>query len=404
MGKSVRCLLLLVATFSVVLSAAAQDNFFVYAGTYTGFVNIQHGEPWGRSDSKGIYVARFNAATGKLGSPELAAEMPNPSFVAVSPNHKYLYAVSEDPLSLGPAKDQQSFVWAFAIDQRTGKLTFLNKVVTAGTSTCYVSVDKTGRWVLTASFGNGTVSVIGTKPDGSLGATTSVMQHLGHSGRQLSAHPGSADVSPDNKFVAVSDLGTDKEYLYHFNDKTGELYPLAPFSISVFENAGPRHFVFDKSGKHGYLQNELDDTVQTFDVDETKGELKGVQLNTTALGNFTGSNHTAEIALSPNGKFLYQSNRRLQKDGTTRGPETIGIFSVDPNWGTLTLVDQTETGGAIQPRSFAIDPSGRHLLVAGEVSNNVVVFKMDPETGRLTKSGEVNGFPTPVSLIFVPAL
>jgi 6-phosphogluconolactonase len=139
-------------------------------------------------------------------------------------------------------------------------------------------------------------------------------------------------------------------------------------------------------------------------VDETKGELKGVQLNTTVLGNFKGSNHTAEIALSPNGKFLYQSNRRLQADGTTRGPETIGIFAVDPTWGTLTLVDQTETGGAIQPRSFAIDPSGRYLLVAGEVSNNVVVFKMDPDTGRLTKSSEVNGFPTPVCLIFVPAL
>jgi 6-phosphogluconolactonase len=146
MEKGVRRLLLLLAVFSVARSAAAQNEFFAYAGTYTGFVNIQHGDPWGKSDSKGIYVARFNAATGKLDEPSLAAEMPNPSFVAVSPNHKYLYAVSEDPLSLGPAKDQQSFVWAFAIDQHTGKLTFLNKVVTAGTSTCYVSVDKTGMW------------------------------------------------------------------------------------------------------------------------------------------------------------------------------------------------------------------------------------------------------------------
>jgi 6-phosphogluconolactonase len=403
LAKNLSRLLLLLATFSVALSATAQNDFFVYAGTYTGFVNIQHGEPWGKSDSKGIYVARFDSATGKLSAPELAAEMPNPSFVAVSPNHKYLYAVSEDPLSLGPAKDQESFVWAFSIDPHTGKLNFLNKVVTAGTSTCYVSVDKTGKWVLTASFGNGTVSVIGTKADGSLGATTSVLQHLGHSGHQTSAHPGSADVSPDNKFVAVSDLGNDKEMLYHFNDKTGELYPLEPFAFSVFEGFGPRHFVFDRSGKHGYLLNELDASVQVFDVNEVKGELKSVQLLAIDPISFTGSNHTAEIALSPNGKFLYESNRRLHKDGQTRGPETIGIFSINPVWGTLSAVDQTETGGAIQPRSFAIDPGGRYLLVAGEVSNNVVVFKMDPETGSLTKSSEVNGFPTPVCLQFVPA-
>src|SRR5689334_1050656 len=197
-------ILLIAFALLTVQAAPAQDNeFFMYVGTYTGFKYVHHSKTWGvgESHSKGIYVSRFHAATGEIGEPELAAEVVNPSFLTISPNHRFLYAVSEDPLSLGPPLDHSSYVSAFAIDHATGKLRLLNTAPASGTSTCFISIDKTGRYVMLANFGSGSVSVVRVKEDGSLGELTAFIQNVGHSVDptiQTEPHPHWTGVSPDN--------------------------------------------------------------------------------------------------------------------------------------------------------------------------------------------------------------
>jgi 6-phosphogluconolactonase len=396
------CLLALLAG----RTASAQDNdYFVYFGTYTGFRFVRHSKTQGvgESHSKGIYMSRFNAATGTLSEPELAAEIINPSFITISPDHHFLYAVTEDPLSVGPPLDHVSFVSAFAIDPATGKLRLLNTLPTGGTSTCFISTDKTGKYVLMANFGSGSVSVIRLKNDGSLGEQTSFIQNIGHSVNpaiQTSPHPHSILVSPDNRYVIVSDLGLDKVMIFHFDEKTGELTPPDPTFATVKPGGGPRHFAFAPSGKFGYQLSEMSGNVDAFAWDPTRGTLTTVQTSETKPHDFTGENHSAEIAVSPDGKFLYESNRRNTGD-TGWGPESIGIFAIDPEKGTLTLVEQAPSG-AIMPRNFAIDPTGSYLLVAHQYSNNVIVFKIDRATGRLTKTGNEIKLDVPVCIQFVP--
>jgi len=391
----------LCTTLSMARSVVAEDKeFLLYAGTYTGFKYISHGNPVSGSHSEGIYVSRFRPATGELTEAELAARISNPSFLAVSPDRRFLYAASEDPLSLGPARDHESYISAYAIDRKTGRLRLLNSVPSGGTSTCYLSVDKTGKFVLTASFGSGSISILRVRKDGSLGEQAAFVQHIGHSGNQTMAHPSSNDVSPDNRFAAVADLGLDKVLVYGFDPSTGALSPLDPAFAVLPAGSGPRHFIFDAAGKHAYLMNELTDVVSVFAWDPAQGSLTRLQDISTELPGYVGTNHTAEIAISPNGKFLYQSNRRLRKDDV-RGPDTIGVFAIHPEKGTLTAVEQAPTGG-IMPRSFAIDPTGKYLLTANEVTNSIVVFRVDETTGKLAKTGKEIKVDTPVCLQFVP--
>jgi 6-phosphogluconolactonase len=377
------------------------NEYFLYSGTYTGFKYISHGNPAGESHSQGIYVSRFRPATGDLSEAKLAANIRNPSFLAISPDHRFLYAASEDPLSLGPARDHESYISAYAIDPKTGELHSLNTVPSGGTSTCYLSVDKTGKYVLTASFGSGSISVLKVREDGGLGEQTAFVQHIGHSGTQTQAHPSAFDVSPDNRFAIVPDLGLDKALIYRFDANTGAVSPLDPPFAALPVGSGPRHFVFASSGKFGYLMNELTGVVSVFAWDPAQGTLTSLQEVSTQFPDFVGSNHTAEIQISPDGRFLYQSNRRLRPDNV-RGPDTIGVFAIDQEKGTLTLVEQTPTGG-IMPRSFAIDPTGHFLLVANELTNNIVVFRIDAATGKLTKTGKEIMVDTPVCLQFAPA-
>ena len=383
------------------LAAQGEDNeYFLYAGTYTGFKYVLHGTPAGESHSEGIYVSRFRPATGDLTEPRLAAKISNPSFLAVSPDHRFLYAASEDPLSIGPARDHESYISAYAIDPKTGELHFLNTVPSGGTSTCYLSVDKTGKYVLTASFGSGSISILRVREGGFLGEETAFVRHIGHSGTQTQAHPSSNDVSPDNRFVIVADFGLDKVLVYRFDQNTGALSPLDPAFAGVPTGSGPRHFIFDFVGKFGYLMNELNGVVSVFAWDPVQGTLTHVQDASAQIPDFAGSNHTAEIRITPNGKFLYQTNRRLRNDNV-RGPDTIGVFAIDPQKGTLALVEQTPTGG-IMPRSFAIDPTGNYLLAANELTSNIVVFRIDQSTGKLAKTGKEIMVDTPVCLQFVP--
>ena len=387
-------------------TASAQDkDYFVYFGTYTGFRFVRHSKTQGvgESHSKGIYVSRFNAATGALSEPELAAEIINPSFITVSPDHRFVYAVTEDPLSVGPPLDHASYASAFAIDPATGKLRLLNTVPTGGTSTCFISMDKTGKYALMANFGSGSVTVWKVKDDGSFGELTSFIQNVGHSVNpaiQNEPHPHSILVSPDNRYVIVSDLGLDKILIFHFEEKTGQLSPPDPHFATVLPGGGPRHFTFSPSGKFAYQLGEMSGIVDAFAWDPTQGTLTNLQIAHTVPRDFTGDNHSAEIAISPDGKFLYESNRRNTGD-TGWGPDTIGIFAIDPEKGTLSLVEQSLTGG-IMPRNFAIDPTGAYLLAANQFGNNVVVFKIDNATGRLSKTGNEIKLDVPVCIQFVP--
>jgi 6-phosphogluconolactonase len=386
--------------------ACAQDqDFFLYVGTYTGFKYVHHSKTLGvgESLSKGIYVSRFRASTGTFSEPELAAEIVNPSFLTISPNHQFLYAVSEDPLSLGPPLDHSSYVSAFAIDAATGKLHWLNTVPASGTSTCFISMDKTGRYVLMANFGSGSISVVRVKQDGSLGELTAFIQDVGESvdpSIQLEPHPHSIVVSPDNRYAIVSDLGLDKILIFHFDADTGTLTPPDPPFATVYPGGGPRHFVFDAAGKFGYQLSEMSGMVDVFAWDHSLGRLAAVERVHTVPHDFFGGNHSGEIEIHPGGRFLYESNRRTQSE-TIRGPETIGVYAIDPSQGTLTLVEHTDSGGLV-PRNFKIDPTGGYLLAANQLSNNIVLFKIDSVTGRLSRTGREIKVDTPVCLQFAP--
>jgi 6-phosphogluconolactonase len=405
-------LVLALATLAPQLAAAQTGDSLMYFGTYTGFKFVSHSATLGVGDShsKGIYVSRFHAATGEMSEPELAAEIVNPSFLTIHPNHRFLYAVTEDPLSLGPPLDHASYVSAFAIDPATGKLRLLNTIPTGGTSTCYLSMDKTGKFVLLANFGSGSISVVRVRGDGSLGEQTAFVQHLGHGSPdvpvQSGPHPHTILVSPDNRYVIVSDLGVDKVFIYRFDAATGMLSPLDPPFAAVEPGGGPRRFLFDPTGRFGYQLNEMGSTLITFAWDPSQGILTRLQEVSIAPPGFR--NAGAEMQISQNGAVLYASNRlsRLNdKDPTKidRLPGTISMFAIDPQKHTLSEIRQFPSGG-VMPRNFAIDPTGQYLFALNQLSNNVVQFKVDPATGMLSKTGREIKVDTPVCLQFVPVV
>lgn len=382
----------------------AAGEYLVYFGTYTGFKFTRKGKNQGTSKSQGIYVSRFRPATGALTEPQLAAEIRNPSFLVIDPSRRFLYSVSEDPQSVGPLEDKASNVGAFAIDRSTGKLKPLNLVPSGGGATCYISIDKTGRYVMLANYGTGSVSVLRVNPDGSLGARTSLVQHTGKSVvpvTQDAPHAHSLDVSADNRFAVSSDLGTDQLLVYRFDAATGVLAPGDPPFIAIRPaGAGPRHFTFSPNGRFGYEASEMGGLVTSFAWDGSRGVLKQLQvLETFPPGAATNTNalalnpyRSAEIRFHPSGRFLYTSNR---------GSDTILVFAVDGSTGLLTRVEEVSSRG-LMPRSFGVDPTGSYLLAANEVTDDIVVFKIDGATGRLTPTRVTIKVETPVCVQFVP--
>jgi len=384
--KSVRTasLLLLVLLFTVFLASAASParpgKYLVYVGTYTKDEG---------SKSKGIYAYRYDAATAQLTSLGLAAESTNPSFVAVHPNGKFLYAVNELASYKGP---NSGGVSAFAIDRTTGKLTFLNELPSRGADPCYITVDKTGKFVLVANYTGGSVIVYPILEDGRLGEASALVQHTGHGTdpkRQEAAHAHSIDLSPDNRFAFVDDLGLDELLTYRFDSGKGLLTD-AKFA-SADPGAGPRHFALSPDGKFGYVVEEMHATVAVFSYDAASGAFHSVQTISTIPKGFTARNDDAEIAVHPSGKFLYASNR---------GHDSIAVFAIDSTKGTLTTVEITSTGGK-EPRSFEIDPTGTLLFAANQKSDSIVIFKIDAKTGKLTPTGVKLDVPTPVCVKFV---
>jgi 6-phosphogluconolactonase len=285
-------------------------------------------------------------------------------------------------------------VSAFAIDHKSGRLNLLNQVASGGADPCYISLDKTGKYVLVANYSGGSVSVFPSLKDGRLGEPSAFVQHQGSSAnkeRQEGPHAHWIQTSPDNRFAVVSDLGLDELVLYRFDAAKGSVVQNEPSFAKLPPGAGPRHAAFHPNGRFAYVLNEMQSSVGAFSYDPSTATLKTLQQLSTLPKDFTGQNDTAELVVHPSGKFLYASNR---------GHDSIAIFSIDSLKGTLTPAGHVRTGGKT-PRNFAIDPTGKYLLAANQASDNIVIFRINPVTGNLTPSGQVAEVPSPVDITFV---
>jgi 6-phosphogluconolactonase len=361
-------------------AVARKGEFIAYVGTYT------------RQNSKGIYAWRFDATTGKLTSIGLVGESSNPSFLAIHPNHRFLYAVNENNTFEGQPGGSVS---AFSIDAATGQLKPLNQVSTGGPGPCHVSLDKTGKWLFVANYGGGSVAAFPVHGDGSLGKASTFVQHTGSSvnpQRQRKPFGHSANPSPDGRFVLVADLGLDQVLTYPLDKVKGMASTANPIA-KIEPGSGPRHMAFHPKGKFAYLVSEMAATVTAFSYDAAKGGLKELQTISMLPKDFTGTKGAAEIAIDPSGKFLYASNRG--------SADSIAVFSIDPGKGTLTAVDYVPTQGK-NPRNFAIDPTGAYLFAANQDTANVVVFRIDRKTGKLTPTGDRLDVAFPVCVVFLP--
>jgi 6-phosphogluconolactonase len=362
--------------------AASGSQYLLYVGTYTT-----------KQTSKGIYAFRFDASTGKLTPTGLAAESADPSFVVVHPNGKYLYAVNELANFNG---FQAGAVSSFAIDSKTGTLKALNQVSTHGPGPCFISLDKTGAYVLVANYDGGSLATFRIQDDGSLSLMVGFVQHSGSSvdkQRQEGPHAHWIGTSPDNHFALAADLGLDDVMIYHFNADTGLLTPNNPPYAKVEPGSGPRHLAFAANGKFVYVLNEMTTTVTAFSYQPKNASLTSLQTVTTLPKDYSGVKEAAEIAVHPSGKFFYASNRG--------SANSITAFAIHPSKGTLTQVGYVSTQGKT-PRGFVIDPTGSFLLAANQDSGSIVVFRIDAATGMLSPAGQTAEVSAPVSLAFVP--
>lgn len=369
--------LLLSAAWLPATSRAAEEagSCRVYIGTFTG-----HG-------SEGAYVMEMNPATGALTQPRLAIEAESPSYFALHPNHRFLYAVNEV---------NKGTVSAFAIDEQSGKLTLLNRQPSGGSGPTYIAIDAEGRNVFVANYNNGSVAVLPVQSDGTLAPPSAVDQHKGTGpdrSRQAGPHAHCFNPDPKNHFALSCDLGLDKVFVYKFDPAAHTVAPNDPPFATVAPGAGPRHLAFSPDGSRVYVTSEMACTVTGFNYDAEHGTLREFQSISTLPPDFKGEKSTAEIAVHPSGKFLYVSNRG--------DANSIAIFTVDPSTGKLTPAGHVSTQGKA-PRDFTIDPSGNWLLAANQDTNNIVEFRINPATGALTPTGVNIQTPTPVCITFVP--
>ena len=374
---------LLVLAFPILAISATRDtqkgDYLLFVGTYTA------------RDSKGVYAYRFSAASKELIPLGLVAETPNPSFLAIDPTGRFLYAVNELEKYQGEASGSVS---AFAIDKKSGKLSLLNQVSSRGLDPCYVSLDQSGRYVLVANYGSGSVAAFPLLKDGSLGEAASFVQHSGTGPdreRQEGPHAHWVGVMPDNHFAMAVDLGIDEVLVYRLNDKNGSLSANDPAFVKLEPGSGPRHLDCHPNSRFVYVISELQSKINVFSYDAQRGALQPLQSIATVPKEFSGTNYPAEIRVHPNGKFLFASNR---------GHDSVAVFSIDQKKGTLSPVGHFSTHGK-NPRNFEIDPSGSHLFVANQESGNIVIFEIDQATGKLTSTGQVLHVDSPVCLKFL---
>lgn len=357
-------------------------SYFAFIGTYTR----------APSQSEGIYVQRFDPATGALTPLSATGGIVNPSFLAVHPGGKYLYAVAE--VAEGGNRTGGA-ITAYSIDRKSGALTRINQQSTKSAGPCHLAVDSTGKTVVVANYHGGAVTVFQVKPDGGLTEATDFVQHTGSTKvdprRQDTAHAHSATIDASNKHVFIADLGKDQVITYALDAAAGKVRQTG--SVNTAPGAGPRHFDFHQNGKFAYVINELGNTVTAFSYDPAKGALREFQTVPTLPAGWTGSNTTADVHVHPSGKWLYGSNR---------GHHSIAMYSIDQATGKLTSLGNQPTQGKT-PRNFAIDPTGMWLLAENQDSDTIVTFRIDQSSGKLTPAGPVASVPMPVCLRFLAA-
>jgi 6-phosphogluconolactonase len=359
-------------------SGSGQD-WLVYIGTYTD------------GKSKGIYCCRFDGKEGRLSEPQLVAESLNPTFLAVHPDGKHLYAANETGQFAGR---KTGAITAYAIDGGSGKLTNLGQASSGGPGPCHVVVHPSGRQVLAANYGGGSVAMLALDAEGRVSDPGVLLQHTGSSvnpRRQEGPHAHGIAFDAKGRFALVADLGLDKIQVYRCDPALGTLTAHEPPFASVAPGAGPRHLAFHPNGRFLYVINEMGSTVTAFAYAAATGTLREVGTVRTLPEGYAGSSTTAEIAIHPSGKFLYGSNR---------GHDSIAMFAVDPTSGLLRSLGHQSTLGRT-PRNFNLDPTGTWLLAANQSSDTVVVFRVDPKSGLLSPSGQTVAVGAPVCIQFV---
>lgn len=332
----------------------------------------------------GIALARLDTQSGQLSPPVLAAQTPDPSFVVVHADRRHLYICnSQTPGGLS----------AFAIQSGSSALSFLNHKVSTGRGPSHVSIDRSGRYVFNANYGGGYVEVYTRNDDGSLGERTAFVQHAGssvHPERQTRAYTHWFAASPDNRFALAADLGTDRIMVYRFDERTGALQPNEPSFIAAPAGAGPRHVAWHPDGQRFYLVEELANTVTLYSWDAAAGVgISRQTVSTLPDGYSGGASAAAEIAVHPNGRFLYASNR---------GDDSIALFALDAA-GRMTPRGHTPSQGKV-PRYFVIDPTAQWMIVSNQGSDNVVVFSVNAATGALKSAGPPVALPKPGGIAF----
>lgn len=344
----------------------------LFIGTYT------HGT------SKGIYALRLDRLTGELSAPYVVAETTNPTYLALSPDHSTLYAVSEsDAMAL-----------AFRLDAKRERLTPLQTArASNGAAPCHLSVDHTGKTLLLVNYHTAIVASLPIAPDGSLGSPKTVIHHRGSSvnpDRQSAAHAHSVNISADNRFALVCDLGLDKIFTYRLDPTAATLSPAEPAFTKTTPGSGPRHLAFSPDGSRAFVVSEMGATVTSYHYGSEKGTLTPIDKQSTLPANFKADNKCAAIRVHPNGRFVYASNR---------GHDSIAVFQIDPDSGRMSLLQIVPVGGR-SPRDFALSPEGDWLVAANQDSNSLTVFRVSDETGRLSASRSTAVISMPVCVLF----
>jgi 6-phosphogluconolactonase len=364
-----------VAALALVCCAASSGaEYLVYVGGYT------------RGASHGIYAYRFDTRAGKMRPLGLEAEVSDPSFLVEHPDHRFLYAVSEDAAGM---------VSAYLIDPKSGKLTLINRVSSKGNGPCYLALDRQGRWLAVTNYNSGSVAVLPLRKDGGLGEAAAFMQQTGtglNRQRQAGAHAHAVVFSPDDRYLLAADLGADRIFVYRFDGETGALRPAETPSVAAAPGSGVRHLVFHPNGKVLYAVNELANTVTAYTWDAAAGRLAELQTVSALPPGYAGSTTAAEIAVNSAATMVYASNR---------GCDCLALLVIDPLRFTLSALEFTPLIGRT-PRDFALDPAGTYMIVTNQDSDSLTVYTVHPRTGQIRPVGApVTGVTTPTVVVFV---
>ncbi|HEX9323201.1 MAG TPA: lactonase family protein [Xanthobacteraceae bacterium] len=352
---------------------------FAYVGSFTTAQRKARGD--------GIHVYRADPATGALAHVQHIGDLVNPSFLALSPDQRFLYSVHGD----------LDYATAFALDGATGQAKLLNRAATGGKNGVRQAVDPSGKFLIVANYTSGSVAVLAIAPDGSLKDQHQLMALPGepgpHKTEQPSSHPHDVVFDPAGRFVLVPDKGLDRVFVFRFDAAGGRLSPAEPDSVKTRPGAGPRHLAFHPKLPVVWMLNELDSTVATYRWDAERGALTPTQVITTLPTDFTGYSTTSEIAVTPDGRFVYGSNR---------GHDSVAIYAADASQGSLAAIGWQLTQGRV-PRFVGLDPAGRFLHAANEQGDTIVTFRVDSGSGRLAPTGQVVNNASPVTIVFAGA-